>query len=140
MRPAKMLGQLLSSLFSKPATVLYPFERLPAIEKFRGRIDFEPGACVGCKLCMRDCPSEAIKIVKFEGGNYRFAVRARGSKESKVLEVPASKKKHKALIRLNKCIYCAQCVESCLKKCLKSTGAFELAVLGSNTPPADSDE
>jgi len=134
-----MLGDLLAALFQKPATVLYPFERLPTIENARGRIDFDPAACVGCKLCMRDCPSNAIKIVKFEG-SVRFSVRPRGSKEAKIVEIPVSKKKHKALIRLKKCIYCAQCVENCLKKCLKTTSEFELASLGSNTMPPGSEE
>jgi NAD(P)H-quinone oxidoreductase subunit I len=129
MRPAKMLGDLLGALFQKPATVLYPFERLPTIEKTRGRIDFDPAQCVGCKLCMRDCPSNAIKIVKFEG-NVRFAVRG------KIVEIPAAKKKYKALIRLKKCIYCGQCAENCLKKCLTVTAEFELATLGANVDPA----
>jgi formate hydrogenlyase subunit 6/NADH:ubiquinone oxidoreductase subunit I len=105
MKPGRMLSQVLKSFFKKPATNLYPYEKLEMADKMRGKIKFDPQACVGCKLCMRDCPSGAISIEK------------------------TGDKQFEAKINLGKCIYCAQCVDSCLKKALEFTRDIELAVL-----------
>lgn len=107
-RPGKMLKTVLESIFKRPATIQYPFKRsekpeMP--EKFRGKLIFYPERCIGCKLCMRDCPSGAIEIVK------------------------TAEKQFEAHVDLGRCIYCAQCVDSCVKKALEVTGEFELAVL-----------
>lgn len=98
-----MLCQVLRSLFKKPATVCYPSEKLEMPEKIRGKIVFDPQACIGCKMCERDCPSGAIRITKI------------------------AEKQFEAEIRLDKCIYCAQCVDSCPRKALRFTGDIELA-------------
>jgi formate hydrogenlyase subunit 6/NADH:ubiquinone oxidoreductase subunit I len=135
-KPAKMLGALLDGLVTKPATVLYPFERLKVPPQFRGRIAYEAASCIGCKICMRDCPSDAIRIVKYEGGPFRFAYVSALTGERKLAEIPsAAKKRHRARLRFSRCIYCAQCVESCPKKCLRSTEQYDVAVLGTNIRP-----
>lgn len=107
-RPGKMIAQVIKSLFKKPATILYPQDKSGMPKHFRGKIVFEPDKCVGCKLCMRDCPSDAIKIIK--AGDKQFA----------------------AEFDLSKCIYCGQCVDSCFKKALSYTGEFELAQIDRN--------
>ena len=56
-------------------------------------------------MCMRDCPSAAITIK------------------------PVGEKKFVAEIDLAKCLYCAQCVDTCPKKALEATPDFELAQL-----------
>jgi formate hydrogenlyase subunit 6/NADH:ubiquinone oxidoreductase subunit I len=104
-RPGKMMSQVLQSLFKKPATSKYPFVKKPMPKNFRGKLRFHPEKCIGCKICMRDCPSGAITI------------RAVGEK------------KFEAEIDLAKCIYCGQCVDSCPKNALESTPEFELAEL-----------
>ena len=105
MRPGKMIKQVLSSLLKKPATFNYPKKKHRMPEGFRGKLIFYPDRCIGCRMCMRDCPSGAINIKKTEGGKFE------------------------AEIDLSRCIYCAQCVDSCLKKALQATGEFELAQL-----------
>jgi len=104
-RPGKMIKQVLGSLFKKPATTEYPFHKktLDVPARFRGKLIFYPEKCIGCNQCVRDCPSNAIKIRKVA---------------DKVFE---------ADIDLGRCIYCAQCVDSCPKKALEATCEFELA-------------
>jgi len=108
MRPAKMLREVLGSIFKKPATNLYTAQKLEMPDKFRGKIKFYPERCIGCKMCMRDCPTNAITINKI--GENKF----------------------EALFDLSKCIYCAQCVDSCPKKALETTKEVELAQLDKN--------
>ncbi len=93
----------MGSLFKKPATNRYPAEALEMPDKYRGKLKFFPEKCIGCKLCMRDCPSGAI------------AIR------------PAGEKKFEAEIDLSKCIYCGQCAEVCPKQALELTLDVELA-------------
>jgi formate hydrogenlyase subunit 6/NADH:ubiquinone oxidoreductase subunit I len=104
-RPGKMILQVLKSIFKKPATLLYPRVKSAMPAKFRGKIVFHPERCIGCRLCMHDCPTGAITIKK------------------------TGEKSFSAEIDMGKCIYCAQCVDSCLKKALEATAEFELAVL-----------
>ena len=104
-RPGKMIKVVLSQLFKKPATNLYPAERLDMPTKFRGKLKFDPKKCIGCKLCMRDCPTNAIVINK------------------------TADNKFEACFDLSKCIYCAQCVDVCPKKALDPTPDVELAQL-----------
>lgn len=104
-RPGKMIKQVIESFFKKPATLMYPYVKEAAPKSFRGKMKFHPERCIGCKLCMRDCPSNAINVKKV------------GEKEFEVE------------IDLGKCIYCGQCVDSCMKKAIEVTNEFELAVL-----------
>lgn len=104
-RPGKMIKQVLESIFKKPATTKYPFIKEAPPKSFRGKLKFYPEKCIGCKMCMRDCPSNAITIRKMPDGKFECD------------------------IDLAKCIYCAQCVDSCPKKALEASNEFELASL-----------
>ena len=107
-RPGRMIASVLASLFKKPATVKYPYEKMPMPAKFRGKLKFAPEKCIGCLLCVKDCPAKAIKINK------------------------VGDKKYEAEIDLGKCVYCGQCVDSCPKKALEITPEFELAQISRN--------
>ncbi|MFA4888612.1 MAG: 4Fe-4S binding protein [Candidatus Omnitrophota bacterium] len=105
MRAGRIAKEALWHFFKKPATQRYPFIKIPMPEGFRGKLKFQANLCIGCKICMRDCPSNAITITKL--GENEFI----------------------AEVDLAKCIYCAQCVDSCPKKALEPSSEFELAEL-----------
>jgi len=107
-KPGKMILEVLSHLFKRPATTRYPFEKAQMPDAFRGQIRFIAQKCVGCKLCVKDCPAEAITITQV------------GPKEDKRFE---------CTFQLDQCMYCGQCVDSCNKEALESTMEFELASL-----------
>lgn len=104
-RPGRMLKEVFDSLFRKPATTKYPYVKKPAQKGFRGKLRFHKELCIGCKLCMKDCPSGAITIRK------------------------VGEKQFEAELDLGKCLFCAQCVDTCPKKALEITPEFELARL-----------
>ena len=114
--------ELLQQLFKKPATNLFPvtycpdsiLELLEKIEKgeakitppveipknFRGKIVYDRAKCIGCKLCIKVCPAEAIEFIP-------------------------DKKKIK--IHLDHCIFCSQCNDICPVMCLNMSEEFLLA-------------
>lgn len=96
MKIGSMLGDLLTSLFKRPATQRYPFEKAPAPERLRGRLFWDPAKCVGCQLCIKDCPANAIELVVLDKVNKRFVMR----------------------YHADRCTYCAQCVMTCRFKCM----------------------
>ena len=100
-----MLESVLGSLFRKPATMRYPFEKFHMPADFRGQPKFHSEKCTGCRLCIRDCPSQAITITKI------------------------GEKKFEASIDLGKCVYCAQCAETYPRKVIDISTDFELTQL-----------
>lgn len=104
-RMGKMIPYIMQMLVKKPDTTLYPAVKAHVEEHFRGALKFEQPKCIGCKICMKVCPSNAIEI-------------ARVSETEKVFQ---------AYVQMDRCIFCGQCVESCPKKALENTENFELA-------------
>jgi formate hydrogenlyase subunit 6/NADH:ubiquinone oxidoreductase subunit I len=102
--PGWIFPEVMSMLMTKAATLRYPAERPAIPEHFRGKIAFDQKLCIGCNICMRDCPSKAVVIEKTD-----------------------QEKVFKATFFLDRCIFCAQCVDSCPRKALASTKSFELA-------------
>ncbi|HOW90383.1 MAG TPA: 4Fe-4S binding protein [Elusimicrobiales bacterium] len=119
-KPARALGEVLRNLFAKKATSDYPFAKAVVAPRYRGRIAFDSATCIGCKMCVRVCPAKAIEIVLSAEQPPAPAV------EPGAAAAPA-RKKFDCLMSLDRCIYCAQCVDVCPKKSLTSTQDFELA-------------
>src|SRR5450756_567391 len=88
MRIGAMLGDISRSLFKRPVTERYPFERKAAPERLRGQLTFDPTKCTGCKICVRDCPANGIEIMVVDKVAKRFVMR----------------------FHTDRCTYCAQCV------------------------------
>ena len=94
--------KLLKNLFKKPMTLIFPMESLPPLEYYRGRQLLDPEKCVGCGMCSRVCPNDAIKMVEYG--------------EKKCPE-----------IHMGKCCFCGLCAENCPTKALEMTGDIFIA-------------
>ncbi len=113
---------VLRQLLKKPATNLFPAKHLPPSitayleavaggtatltppvqtpPKFRGKIIYDRDTCIGCKMCIRVCPANAIEFL------------------------PDTKR---VRIWVTQCVFCSQCNEVCPKDSLHMSDEFLLA-------------
>ena len=117
-----MLPRVFAQLFKKPWTNKFPAKYQPnnttkyladvqagkakinppiaTPPGFRGKIQYDKEKCIGCKLCIKVCPTDAI-------------------------EYKPEEKKIK--IYLARCAFCSQCTDVCPVKCLSMSDEFLLA-------------
>ncbi len=81
-----MLKSTLKNLFSRPKTVLYPYEKADIPDSNRGRVVWDMKKCIWCRLCEKNCPTLAITTDKT--------------------------RKTQTIVRA-KCIACRTCVDVC---------------------------
>ena len=106
MKLGTMLADVARSLFQRPATRRYPTERPPTSPRFHGPVHWDPERCTGCRICVMDCPADALELFTIDKATRRFVMR---------YDVAC-------------CTFCAQCVASCNHGCLSlSNGEWELA-------------
>lgn len=118
-KPLAALKEVINNLCSKHSTSAYPFVARETDAKFRARIKFDAAKCIGCNLCVRNCPANAIKITQINPQDKPIT-----GEDGKIIPV---KRKFKCEVDLGKCIFCAQCVDSCLKGAVSSSQEYELA-------------
>jgi formate hydrogenlyase subunit 6/NADH:ubiquinone oxidoreductase subunit I len=112
----------LGMFIKKADTSLYPAIHANVADRFRGMLAFDSKLCVGCNLCQKVCPTDAIKIEKVENNK----------NTEKAENVNTGEKRFIAVVQLDKCIFCGQCVDTCRKGALKNTANFELACKNRN--------
>jgi NADH-quinone oxidoreductase subunit I len=99
---SQMLKKAVSNIFIEPATTKYPFVKPKVADGFRGQPKFDSKLCVGCGICKKDCPANAIEMVMANGKKY-------------------------PQMNLGKCIFCYTCADGCPKKAITCSDFFELA-------------
>ena len=113
-RLGKMERELLKNARSKPATVVYPFDKdgINHPSDLRGKWDYaNPAQCTGCKICERVCCSGAIEMIQCRPEDEQTKTGVR------------------PICYLDRCTSCGQCVESCPRGVLVLSDTFELAFL-----------
>jgi len=70
---------------------------VPVEDRFRGRLNYDKSACIGCKLCIKVCPANATEYLPDE---------------------------KKIQIHNDRCCFCAQCTEICPVKCLTMSSEY----------------
>ena len=94
--------EVLRNLLKKrPVTLKYPEERID-VPEFRGPPVVDIEKCVGCGMCVRVCPPQAIELIGGVGKAFK-GLR----------------------INLGACIYCGMCAENCPRKAIEMTNSYE---------------
>jgi formate hydrogenlyase subunit 6/NADH:ubiquinone oxidoreductase subunit I len=99
-----LVPRALRAFVQTPGTTRFPFEPTEFHAAYRGQVCAIPENCVGCGLCVRDCPANALALEK-------------RSKESFTL-------RHFA----ERCAYCAQCEYSCKFNAIYLDNAYNRSV------------
>jgi formate hydrogenlyase subunit 6/NADH:ubiquinone oxidoreductase subunit I len=89
--------KFLANVSTGKAKLIPPIETPPG---FRGKIQYDKEKCIGCQLCLKVCPSEAIEFKPEE---------------------------KKIKIYLARCTFCSQCNDVCPVNCLSMSNEFLLA-------------
>lgn len=96
MKLTLMFHDLFKSITSEPATERFPNPEPNEPERLRGKLHWDPANCTGCQLCVKDCPSDALKMFVIDKKKKQFVMT----------------------YDVGRCTFCAQCVQNCRFDCL----------------------
>ncbi len=88
--PAKHIPESMTDLLERGAINPY----IPVPENFRGTLAYDYENCIGCVMCERICPANAVESYPVMDGE---------------------KKSKRVVFYLGRCTYCAECVAICPK-------------------------
>ena len=92
---------MLKHFKEKPVTLCYPYEKASPVKGMRAKVTWDIEKCIGCSLCERICPGNAIKMFgKGRSAEIRYFI--------------------------TRCIYCGECVDVCPTDTIRTTTEFEL--------------
>ncbi len=106
----ELISQFFRKAFTNPFPKKYAPNKVSDVKKinppisvpldYRGKIEYDYDKCIGCQLCVKVCPANAMEFI------------------------PIDKKiKHYVL----RCCFCGQCVDVCPVKALSQSQEFLLA-------------
>ena len=96
-----LLPAILEAIRNEPETVAFPSVPLVLPAGYRGEIEMlDPEKCSGCGLCVRDCPAQALELVRQSRSAFCLVY------------YPA------------RCAYCGQCEESCRHEAISHLNQF----------------
>ncbi len=108
MKFGSMLSDVTKSLFRRPATENYPAVRQRNPARLRSFLKLDLDKCTGCGLCAMDCPAKAIQVTMLDRKAKKFIFT----------------------YRVDQCLFCGQCVETCNQDSLIMVNdQWELAAL-----------
>lgn len=93
----KLGGMTFGSLFKKPETLLYPFEKKEPCAGMKGHVVNDVSDCILCGMCQKACPCQCISVDK---AARRWAI------------APFM------------CIQCGSCVRACPTDCLSMSPEY----------------
>ncbi len=105
----KAISYSVGNVIKKPVTKMYPDVPMPISKRSRGMLSLDLDDCIGCELCYKICPADAIRMQKLD---VHFAHNARD-------EAPT--------IDFNKCIFCGLCSEICPPQVLHHTHKYDIS-------------
>jgi formate hydrogenlyase subunit 6/NADH:ubiquinone oxidoreductase subunit I len=87
------------------------FPPVPVPHRFRGLIEYDRTACIGCKMCIKVCPAEVIEYIEPTEEEKEANAKAKG----------------KVKFNMSRCTFCAFCTDTCPKSCIRMGKAFLVA-------------
>jgi len=115
--------KVIEQFFSKKKTNIFPIKHTPRSitelfasgkihspievpDGFRGELEFSYDTCIGCAMCHKVCPANAIELYPVQAGE---------------------KKSKRIVIYLSRCTFCGECVDICPKDAIVMNKNFMMA-------------